>query len=206
MLEDLLGDLDFLRRTGGLGIVLQLDDFLASGGGSTPSLPLVSYHWLPQRAVGQVAVEVLAEVVLGGPGEREAGGVLVPHLGLQVVGLAHLEVQRALADLHVDLDADLLEVPGDQRPDVAVGAEDLDHRELDQDALAARQQAEALGVLLVQADGVEQPVGLRLVLLGVLEGVLVARGSRGGPSSERAWRGSPVPRKADSLICLRLIA
>src|SRR5260370_475509 len=41
----------------------------------------------------------VAHVDLGVAGERERRGVLVPDLGLELVGVAHLEVQRALADL-----------------------------------------------------------------------------------------------------------
>ena len=173
-LEELLGDLDLFGRADRLGPVLQLDDLLGLRRRLNALLAVGVVPLLPQRSVGEVPVQVLAEIVLGRAGEREPGRVLVPHLGLQVVGLAHLEVQGALADLHVDLDADLLEVLGDQRADVAVGTEHLDHREFDHDALAAREQAEALGVLLVQADRIEQPVGLGRVVLGVLEGVLVA--------------------------------
>ena len=74
-----------------------------------------------QRPVGhhvELHEAVLARVDLGVAGERKAGGVLVPHLGLQLVGVAHLEVERPLADLHDDLDPDLLPVLRDELGDV----------------------------------------------------------------------------------------
>ncbi len=174
-LEHLLGDLGLFFGRRHLGFVHQLDEFLDVIGWFNPFLTTAAIPIVPARTVGDVAVDTAPHIVLGGTSEGEAGGILVPDFRHQVVRFAQRKVQRAFANLHVRLDADLLPILCDQLGRVGTKAQRLDTREFDDQTLAVGQQAESFRILLVQADLVEHLRRERGIVFSVLVGVLIAR-------------------------------
>ncbi len=107
-----------------------------------------------------------------------------PYGGIMIVVVAARVVERALDDVDLHVDADRHPVPLHQleRVDlVGIGGNDVDGHE---HLLPVGAQAEALAVLLVQADLVEQGVRLGRLVLGELLGRLLIVPGMLGPGSE----------------------
>ena len=130
-------------------------------------------------------------------GERKSGRILVPDFGLQLIGVAHAEMQCPFADLHDGLDAD--ELAGKDVLAARVGEGDLPIR------VAPGAEVERAVQLLVQVAGVlgelrREPLvlvldrGLRPAVPALLvpaADVLPARGQ-----VVRPRRGVDLPRAA----------
>src|SRR5690606_17128744 len=92
---------------------------------------------------------------------KQLGAAVVPDHDLVFVGLGAREGERALGILDVGLDADRAPVVGDLLAEPRPGQARLYRLDLEAQPLAiVGAQPEALGILLVEADLVEQRVGL----------------------------------------------
>src|SRR3989442_1665110 len=190
--EQLLGELRLLLGPDRLGLIDDLHDALDRCR-RLDTLRALGLRPAPvERPQGQD--RRVARVELRIAGEREPGGVLVPHLGHEVVVVPHLEVQRALPQLDDGLHADLLPVLGDELGDVGRGGEGRHHGELQDDALAVREQASAVRIALAEPELVEQLVGFVGSVLRVLLGVLVSR-EVGMPRGRHALSGLAEPEE-----------
>src|SRR3989441_463778 len=190
--EQLLGELRLLLGPDRLGLIDDLHDAFDRCR-RLDTLRALGLRPAPvERPQGQD--RRVARVELRIAGEREPGGVLVPHLGHEVVVVPHLEVQRALPQLDDGLHADLLPVLGDELGDVGPGGEGRHHGELQDDALAVREQASAVRIALAEPELVEQLVGFVGSVLRVLLGVLVSR-EVGMPRGRHALSGLAEPEE-----------